>query len=397
MSAAGSTEGTPRIVVIDGDSATLELLSVVLTRHGYHVATSRTVSDAITILDAIRPEIVLMEYILPDMDGMVALRLLRDQYPDAAVVMLAAKGNEEIAVRLIKAGASEYLIKPFTKRTILKRIEAVLRMRSVEQSNKRLQAEREQLLREIESWNRDLQERVQERGEALQRAQAEIAQTEKLAALGYLAAGMAHEIRNPLNSIALFIQLLKQGDVDDEQNEYLDKTLKEVDRIDGIIRKLVQAANRSRTLQSDVRIDRIVQSALDVFSPHVEARRIAVKLRCNNSPPPLKADPTEIEQIFTNLFINALEEMPQGGTLDVLIDSGHEHICINVSDSGSGIDKRHLDSIFEPFFTTKPRGTGIGLPVVRRIARLYHGDVTVESTSPQGTTFKVVFPVSRQD
>ena len=115
MSAAGSTEGTPRIVVIDGDSATLELLSVVLTRHGYHVATSRTVSDAITILDAIRPEIVLMEYILPDMDGMVALRLLRDQYPDAAVVMLAAKGNEEIAVRLIKAGASEYLIKPFTK------------------------------------------------------------------------------------------------------------------------------------------------------------------------------------------------------------------------------------------------------------------------------------------
>jgi len=396
MTPYGSTDPVADILVIDDDSATLELLSVILPRHGYRVTTSRTVAEGIKILDELHPELVLMEYILPDMDGMVALRLLRDQYPDTAVMMLAAKGNEEIAVRLMKAGASEYLIKPFTKRAILKRIDAVLRMRSVEQSNRRLQFEQDQLLKEIETWNQDLQERVQEKGEALQRAQAEIAQTEKLAALGYLAAGMAHEIRNPLNSIALFIQLLKQGNVDEEQIDYLDKTLKEVDRIDGIIRKLVQAANRSRTLTSDVRIDRIIQSALDVFAPHIEARRTSVTLVCEQSPPPFKADPTEIEQIFTNLFINALEEMPSGGELKVQIDHLPEQITVFVSDTGGGIERKNLHSIFEPFFTTKPRGTGIGLPVVRRIARLYHGDVTVDSTTAAGTTFKVVFPVSRQ-
>ncbi len=389
------TEPVVEIVIIDSDSENIELFSLILTRHGYNVTASENIAHGIKIIDEKHPEMVLVNYILPDMDGMVALRLIRDQYPDSSVIMLTTKGSEEIAVRLLKAGASEYLTSPFNKRTILKRVDSVLRLRNIELANKRLQTEREQLLKEIESWNLELQARVQEKGEALQKAQAEIAQTEKLAALGYLAAGMAHEIRNPLNSIALFVQLLKQGTEDCEQNEYLDKTLKEVDRIDAIIRKLVQAANRSRSLLSEVRIDRIIKSALDVFTPHIEARRTTVTLLCHKPPPPFKADPTEIEQIFTNLFINSLEEMPQGGELRIVIDCGPEEISICVSDTGGGIDEGIIDSIFEPFFTTKPRGTGIGLPVVRRIARLYHGDVTVDATSPSGTTFRVVIPVSQ--
>ena len=339
-----------------------------------------------------QPELILMDYQLPDRDGLSVLLEIKTHYPSSYVVMVTGRGNEELAVKLMKAGASEYLLKPFDTRTLLERLDAVLKLREIELANQALQLEREHLLLEIETWNRELQTRVQERTEALLRAQSEIAQTEKLAALGYLTAGMAHEIRNPLNSISLFTQLLGQGVEEAEIGDYLGKILKEVDRIDGIIRKLVDVANRSRLVVDDIRLDQVVLDALEIFSPQIEACQIKVSVNCPVPAPPIKADRTELEQIFTNLLINAVEELPQGGLLAIKISCPEGLIEVRVSDNGSGIAAEHLETIFKPFFSTKSRGTGIGLPVARRIARLYHGDVTVEQTSKAGTTFLVTIP-----
>ena len=396
MNDAGAATPIASIVVVDDDADILELVSILLSRQGYRVIAATTAADGIRQIEEQRPELALIDYMLPDMDGLSALRIVREQFPETYVIMFTGKGSEEIAVELMKAGASEYLLKPFNNRNMQERIDGVLRIREIEQANRALQSERERLLSEIETWNRDLQLRVRDKTEALQKAQAEIAQTEKLAAVGYLSAGMAHEIRNPLNSISLFTQLLKQAIDDEELHDYLDKTLKEVDRIDGIIRKLVDASNRSRTIVANVRIDQVIQAALDVFAPQIETLRVVVSMDCPEPPPPIRADPTELEQIFTNLFLNALEEMEPGGRLSIKIGTADSRIVVQVTDTGSGIRTDLLDAVFEPFFTTKIRGTGIGLPVVRRIARLYHGDVTVEQTSAQGTTFRVAFPV-RQD
>lgn len=380
------------IVIIDDDPAILELVAALLTHRGHQVATATDARTALSLITAERPELVLMDYLLPDQDGLSLLQTIREQFPATYVIMFSGQGDQEIVVKLMKAGASEYLLKPFSNRTLLERVDGVLRLREIEQANCALQLERERLLLEIEAWNRELQERVREKSEALQQAQTEIAQTEKLAALGYLSAGMAHEIRNPLNSIALFTQLIRQGVEDQELRDYLDKTLKEVDRIDGIIRRLVDAAGRSRTIVPDVRVDQVIQSALEVFAPQIEARRIVVALHCDAPPPPIMADPAELEQIFTNLFLNALEEMPQGGQLTIAVTTPDQRVLVRVSDTGGGIREELRETVFEPFFTTKSRGTGIGLPVVRRIARLYRGDVTIEETSPRGTTFRVSFP-----
>lgn len=395
-----SSAGTPppptqpaRIVVVDDDPAILDLVALLLTRRGHTVSIASDAQTALTLVAATQPDLVLLDYMLPDRDGLSVLRSIREQHPDSYVVMFSGQGNEELVVELMKAGAAEYLLKPFNNRTLIERVDGVLRLREIELANRALQNERERLLLEIETWNRELQERVREKSEALQRAQTEIAQTEKLAALGYLSAGMAHEIRNPLNSIALFTQLLRQAVEDSELREYLDKILKEVDRIDGIIRRLADAAGRSRSIQSGVRIDQVIQSALEVFTPQIEARRVTVGLTCPEPPPPITADPAELEQIFTNLFLNALEEMPQGGRLNISIGTQDQRIVVRVSDTGGGIREDLRETVFEPFFTTKSRGTGIGLPVVRRIARLYHGDVTIEETSQHGTTFRVSFPV----
>lgn len=390
------TDNAATILVIDDEPAICHLVDTLLTERGHRVITAGNANEGLEKLQSQQPQLVLMDYILPDRDGITLLQELKSLSPDCAVVICTGRGSEEIAVQLIKSGASEYLPKPFNPKTLADRIDGVLRLRSIELANRGLQQERERLLLEIETWNRELQSRVREKSEALQRAQAEIAQTEKLAALGYLAAGMAHEIRNPLNSISLFTQLLGQGVHDSESQDYLDKILKEVDRIDGIIRRLVEAANRRRSAAQDVRIEQVVRDSLAIFSPQVEARQIQVTFDCPEELPSIKADTSELEQIFTNLFQNALEEIGKGGDLNIGLRSGSNNgIEIRVSDNGGGIRPEDRDAIFKPFFSTKSLGTGIGLPVAQRIARLYRGDLTVEHSSPAGTTFLVVLPVIR--
>lgn len=389
------TDNAATILVIDDEPAICRLVDALLSERGHHVVTAACANEGLEKLQSQQPQLVLMDYILPDCDGITLLQELKALSPDCAVVICTGRGSEEIAVQLIKSGASEYLPKPFNPKTLADRIDSVLRLRSIELANRGLQQERERLLLEIETWNRELQSRVREKSEALQRAQAEIAQTEKLAALGYLAAGMAHEIRNPLNSIALFTQLLGQGIHDSESQDYLDKILKEVDRIDGIIRRLVEAANRRRSTAQDVSIELVVRDSLAIFSPQVEARQIQVTLDCPEDLPVIKADTSELEQIFTNLFQNALEEMGKGGNLNIGLRNGKNTIEIRVSDNGGGIRPEDREAIFKPFFSTKSLGTGIGLPVAQRIARLYRGDLTVEHSSPEGTTFLVLLPVLR--
>jgi signal transduction histidine kinase len=385
-------ESKATIVVIDDDIHILELTSLILSRRGYQVFTAPTASDGMEIIAGQKPELVLLDYMMPAMDGLSALREIRTRFPDSYVVMFTGKGSEEIAVELMKGGASEYILKPFNNRDLVERLDNVLRIRAIELHNRSLQKEHIRLLQEIDNWNQDLQKRVREKTDALQKAQSEIAQSEKLAALGYLSAGMAHEIRNPLNSISLFIQLMRQNTVDPEQLDYQGKILKEIDRIDDIIRKLLDASRRTRTISNDISIDRVIDNALEAFSPQIESGKITVTRSYCDAPPFIKADPAELEQIFTNLFLNALDEMPAGGQLDLQICVENGRVVVRVTDSGGGISSDTLPLIFDPFFSTKSRGTGMGLPVVQRIARIYEGNIIVEKTSADGTVFRLDFP-----
>jgi signal transduction histidine kinase len=382
------------IVIIDDDVRILELASLILSRRGYLVFTAPAAREGMKIIADRLPELVLLDYMMPEIDGLTALREIRTRFPGTYVVMFTGKGNEEIAVELMKGGASEYILKPFNNRDLVDRLDNVLRIREIELQNLSLQKEQVRLLEQIDSWNQELQKRVREKTESLQKAHSEISQSEKLAALGYLSAGMAHEIRNPLNSISLFVQLMNQNTVDPEQLEYQGKILKEIDRIDAIIRKLLDAARRTRTISDNVLIDEVIDSSLEVFSPQIETGRISVTRSYSNSPAHIKADPAELEQIFTNLFLNALDEMPSGGLIDISVCMENGRVIVRMADSGGGIPDDVLPSIFDPFFSTKARGTGMGLPVVKRIARIYDGNIAVEKTSPRGTVFRLDFPVS---
>jgi signal transduction histidine kinase len=383
-----------RVLIVDDEKVILDLTAIILKNRGYEVSTALSAQAGLAAIENERPELVLLDYMMPNMDGLTALKEIKRRYPETYVIMFTGKGSEEIAVELMKAGASDYILKPFNNQDMVERIESVLKLRAVELQNRALLSERERLLAEIADWNRELEARVQEKSEALTRAQAEIVQSEKLATLGYLSAGMAHEIRNPLNSIALFVQLIRSGLDEAERLEYVDKILKEVDRIDSILGKLLDASKRPRFEISEVRVDKVLENTLEAFTPQLNQKKIQVITEIRRIPPAIKADPMEIEQIFTNLFLNSIHVMPEQGTLRVQLDQDESYINLKISDTGPGIPPENLPNIFDPFFTTNSRGTGLGLSVVLRIVKTYKGKIEVEKSDADGTTFSVRLPLS---
>jgi signal transduction histidine kinase len=397
LTETGSNDRKASVVIIDDDRHTLELTSLILSNNGFAPYSAERAHDGLELISRHSPELVLLDYMMPEMDGLSALQLIKTRFPDSYVVMLTGRGSEEVAVELMKNGASEYILKPFNNSNLVERLGNVLRIREIELHNRKLIQQQDHLLFEIEQWNLELQKRVCEKTDALQSAHEEILRSEKLAAMGYLSAGIAHEIRNPLNSISLFVQLMRQTTTEPDQLEHQAKILKEVERIDSIIRKLLDASRRSRSISSRVKIDQVIDNAIETFSAQIETRNIQVDRQYHGTPipPSITADPAELGQIFTNLFLNAMDAMNRGGRLAIDVTEKDARVIVRVSDSGNGIAEDVLPSVFEPFFSTKSRGTGMGLPVARRIARMYEGSIEVERSSPGGTTFRLEFPACR--
>ncbi|WP_321531150.1 response regulator [uncultured Desulfuromonas sp.] len=388
---------TEHILVIDDEKAILDLCRMILSSRGYEVRTAESGMDGLRQIAEQPPSLVLLDYMMPVMDGMSVLTQIRQDYPDVYVIMFTGKGSETVAVEVMKAGASDYVLKPFNNHDLLDRIESVLKFRRIELINRSLEEERAQLQQEIQAWNRELEMRVAEKTRELEQAHNEIVQAEKLATVGHLSAGMAHEIRNPLNSIGLFAQLLATGiDPDDELADYPEKILKEIDRIDAILLKLLAASKQQKMDTQPVCLDKVIHDVADLFRPQLSQQGVDLDLYLQPVPK-LIGDQDEFVQIFTNLFVNALQAMADGGLLSVEMEHQSDRVYVEVSDNGSGIPQENLSKVFDPFFTTKSKGTGLGLSVVLRIVKNYHGSIRVSSILGKGTSFYLEFPVQNND
>jgi signal transduction histidine kinase len=383
-----------KVLIIDDETIILDMTALVLRSNGFEVFLSDNATAAYAMIEAQQPAVVLLDYMMPKVNGMTALREIRQRFPQTYVIMLTGKGNEEIAVELMKAGASDYISKPFHNKNLVERIENVLRLREVELHNLELLEERENLRREIEMWNRELEQRVEQKSVELAKAHTEILQSEKLAALGHLSAGMAHEIRNPLNSISLFVQILQAGlKSDPEMLSYSEKIIQEVERIDSILVKLLATSKRSPFQLRSIHLQDVIDDVLRRFQDQTDAQNVVLIKEYVTLPPPLLADYDELCLVFSNLFANALCEMATGGKLQVQLRHDDKQIHITVSDTGGGIPADHLNQIFDPFFTTKKKGTGFGLSVVLRVIKTYGGRIEVESTPGEGTCFSLWLPL----
>lgn len=383
-----------KVLIADDEQVIVELASLLLKKRGFEVLTAYNGVECLDVVSQHQPAVVLLDYMMPVMNGLDALKKIRVDHPDSYVIMFTGKGSEEVAVQLMKAGAVDYLQKPFYNQNLLDRLDSVLSIRQVEIENRHLIKEREFLQREIQEWNRELEQRVMQKSRELELAHKEIILAEKLAALGHISAGMAHEIRNPLNSINLFAQILQSApELDDENCDYVQKIIQEVERIDNILVQMLAASKGNQKDKNRVDLTRTIDQVLKNYQAQIDAQQVEVATSIDRNPPMIQADPLEIEQIFTNLIGNALFEMPRGGRLTISLRSDAEKLSVKVSDTGRGIPRENISRVFDPFFTTKEKGTGFGLSVVLRIVNGCGGKVKADSVAGEGASFLIEIPL----
>jgi len=227
----------------------------------------------------------------------------------------------------------------------------------------------------------------------MERLEHEVRQSEKLKAISTLAAGMAHEIKNPLTTIKTFAQFLPEKSGDAEFQEKFHRLVpKEVDRIDRIVRQLLDFAKPAAPSLQPTQLSQLLDETLDFLNSEALRRRIDVE-RSYSSHDTIQADPQQLRQVFLNLFLNSLDAMNgHGGKLTVSTATADSRLTVTVSDTGCGIPKDDLKRIFDPFFTTKPSGTGLGLSVVHGIIKEHRGTIHIDSREGQGTRITVAFP-----
>lgn len=219
--------------------------------------------------------------------------------------------------------------------------------------------------------------------------------SERLAAVGQLAAGAAHEIRNPLTAIKGFMQLIGRR-VEGELAGYIDIVLQEIERIEGIVNDLLLLARPPKPRLRPVDVGALLRRLVDMVRMDEVARGCSVELRVVEPLPPVTADEAQLRQVFLNLMRNGLDAMPGGGVLRLRAshDPAAGTVLVEVEDRGTGMPPEHLNRIFDPFFSTKEGGTGLGLAVSYGIVRNHGGHIDVDSEVGRGTRMRVVLPVA---
>jgi two-component system sensor histidine kinase HydH len=228
----------------------------------------------------------------------------------------------------------------------------------------------------------------------IRQLKSEVARSQRLASLGSLAAGVAHEIRNPLSSIKGFATYFKERYRDNpEDGRTADIMVQEVDRLNRVIGQLLDYARPMTMNRQANPVQTVVRHALRMIEGEAREKGIAVEADLPDGVVPLSIDPDRIKQVFLNLFLNALGAMEKGGVLSVhLSEQPDRYVRIEVRDTGSGIDPKDLGRIFDPYFTTKPSGTGLGLAIVQKIVEAHGGAVHAASAPGRGTTVSVLLP-----
>ena len=221
----------------------------------------------------------------------------------------------------------------------------------------------------------------------------QLKRADKLSALGVLAAGIAHEIRNPLTGMKMIVQLLEsEFEADDSRREPLGIIQREIDRLEAIIGNLLDFARPSKPKAIDVMPEKVLEDCFLLVKNQLNKQGISFVKNVSVNCPMITGDPDQLKQVFINIMTNAIHALSPGGTLSVIIETREEFVAIAFEDNGTGIPHERLTDIFNPFMTTKEDGTGLGLSMAQRIVEEHGGRIEVQSVFGEGSTFTVYLP-----
>jgi signal transduction histidine kinase len=226
-----------------------------------------------------------------------------------------------------------------------------------------------------------------------ERLRQELTQSEKLKAVSTLAAGMAHEIKNPLTALKTFAEYLPQKYDDPEYREKFTRIVtQEVDKMNGLVKRLLDFAKPEAPQLRNVRLGQIISETLELIQENLLHKHAQVILALEYQET-IQADPTQLKQALFNILLNSLDALEPGGRITISAARANGHVQISVQDTGRGIPKADLNRALDPFFTTKPEGTGLGLTVVDSIIRAHGGRMRLESEAGRGTTVQFTLPL----
>ncbi len=358
--------------------------------------------DAVKFLDKTTYDLCMFDYRLGEVDGIDLLRTIRSKGVASPIIFLTGQGDQEVAVEAMKAGATDYLVKRnLSSESLTHSIRYAIGLHN--EAERRRQAE--EMLKNSHEDLTVAHSKLQDSMQKLKTAQNQILRSEKLAGIGRLAAGVCHEILNPLNIIAGHSQaLLMERQSDQPLLEDLNSIMKEIHRIEKIIGGLLKFSRKGDMELKYVNIHGELESVLTILEKEMILDGIHVVRDFTQDLPELLIDSDRMRQVFLNIINNAKYAMNEGGTFTITTEKqvpaastangDMRSLRIKFSDTGAGIKKEDMGKIFEPFFTTKPedKGTGLGLSVCYTIVEKHGGNIEVESEEGKGTTFILDFP-----
>ncbi|QTA83537.1 Two component system response regulator/histidine kinase [Desulfonema limicola] len=414
------------VLIVDDKHENLRILSDMLQKNGYSVRAAINGNSALKSIKTRAPDIILLDILMPDMDGYEVCRQLKAsaQTRDIPVIFISTLDNPQDKVRAFKTGGTDFIAKPFHLEEVLARIKTHITLREMnikmEMQNSRLQeevAKRKNAQQALQTANDTLEIRVEQRTKELENAinerlelEARFHQAQKMEAIGIMAGGIAHDFNNILFPIFGYTEMAKDSvPGNDIVQGYLDSILTGAIRAKELVQQILYLTREKKQKKRPVQVHLIINEALNLLTAVLPSTiNIQKKIdKCGF----VFADPGEIHQVIMNLCTNAFHAMDeQGGILELSVQEIRNcsenisscpgmkkgrYVKVSVKDSGCGIDSKVLNRIFDPYFTTKEcgKGTGLGLSVVHGIIQNCQGYINVVSKPGQGTTFFVYLPV----
>jgi len=406
-----------RILIVDDDESVRKLFADYLDE-SYSCATAADAYDALERLSQEQFALVLSDMQMPGLGGIELLRKIIERYPDTAVIMISGVDRTQRVIDAIRVGASDYLIKPCELDVLTLCIERALERRTLLRNARRYKEA-------LENRNAELARRKTE----LERLQAQIVQAEKMASLGQLAAGVAHELNNPAGFIYSNIALLKDyikrlercltafddaalppasaeriremkteigyDDILTDLDSILSDCHIGAERIRDIVQNLRLFSRLDEAELKPVDLNEGIEATLRLLSMYYKSGRVRL-LRDYGELPEVNCYAAQLNQVWMNLLVNAAQAIGEAeGEVHIKTHCVGENVIVSVSDTGAGIEPEHLKNIFDPFFTTKPvgEGTGLGLSISHGVIVRHGGAIVVDSTPARGTTFTITIPV----
>ena len=388
-----SPENWPHLLIVDDEPVILQILKAVFEDEPYRLTLASSGHEALEVMQREGVDLLLTDKNLPDVNGLELLKAAKQVNADAEVIIITGYASLETALAAMELDAFDYVLKPLNNVfDIRKKVRRALEKQHMVIQNR-------ELLSFLESKNTELERSLDE----TKRLQAELIQSEKLAGIGTLAAGIAHEISNPLFGILGLAEAILD---EDEQGLVRDYARDIVEYSQSIRSIVVELSSYSRASKGEylttVDLPRVVSDAIRLVERSADTRGIQIATELEERTF-VNARTNEVQQVFVNLVKNAVEALSElhaagrEGRVDVRVGSGQDHVWAEVADNGPGMPESNLAMVFDPFYTTKQpgKGTGLGLNIVYRIVTKYRGTITAESVEGNGTTFRLRFPIER--